>query len=75
MNICNNHFSFQVISDYCKERQQKRPFSHIVMDLYQEAMASIESIVDVPWGPPAMPELLPRNRNRWVNVGFKDFHA
>ncbi|KAL3277651.1 hypothetical protein HHI36_012997 [Cryptolaemus montrouzieri] len=53
-----------VISDYCKKRQQNRPFSHIVMDLHQEAMAAIEMALDTPWGPPAMPELRPRTSHK-----------
>ncbi|XP_018565940.1 uncharacterized protein LOC108906965 [Anoplophora glabripennis] len=53
-----------VISEYCKRKQQNRPFSHIVMDLHQEAMAAVELAMDTPWGPPAMPELRPRTRNR-----------
>ncbi|XP_044258663.1 FERM and PDZ domain-containing protein 2-like [Tribolium madens] len=57
-------YLLEVISDYCKRRQQNRPFSHIVMDLHQEAMAAVELALDTPWGPPAMPELRPRTRNR-----------
>lgn len=34
------------------------------MDLYQEAMAAVELALDTPWGPPAMPELKPRTKNR-----------
>ncbi|CAH0553791.1 unnamed protein product [Brassicogethes aeneus] len=30
------------ISEYCKNKQQKKPFSHIVMDLHQEVMAALE---------------------------------
>ncbi|CAG9823434.1 unnamed protein product [Phaedon cochleariae] len=49
-----------VISEYCTKRQQNRPFSHIVMDLHQEAMAALEVALESPWmGPPAMPELRP----------------
>ncbi|KAG5898827.1 hypothetical protein JTB14_018787 [Gonioctena quinquepunctata] len=53
-----------VISGYCKRRQQNRPFSHIVMDLHQEATAGLEVSMETPWGPPAMPELRPRTKNR-----------
>ncbi|XP_049820356.1 tyrosine-protein phosphatase non-receptor type 13 isoform X3 [Aethina tumida] len=53
-----------IISEYCRKKQQNRPFSHIVMDLHQEAMAALEVALDTPWGPPAMPELRPRTRNR-----------
>nr|XP_023012929.1 tyrosine-protein phosphatase non-receptor type 13-like [Leptinotarsa decemlineata] len=53
-----------VISGYCTKRQQNRPFSHIVMDLHREAMAALEIAMDTPWGPPAMPELRPRTKNR-----------
>lgn len=53
-----------VISEYCKKRQQSRPFSHIVMDLHQEAMAAVELAYETPWGPPAMPELKPRTSQR-----------
>ncbi|KAK9884486.1 hypothetical protein WA026_007328 [Henosepilachna vigintioctopunctata] len=53
-----------VISEYCKKKQQNRPFSHIVMDLHQEAMAAIELALDTPWGPPAMPELRPRTSHK-----------
>ncbi|XP_071051565.1 tyrosine-protein phosphatase non-receptor type 13-like isoform X2 [Onthophagus taurus] len=52
-----------IISEYCKRRQQTRPFSHIVMDLHQEAMAALETALDTPWGPPAMPELRSLTRN------------
>ncbi|XP_060525691.1 tyrosine-protein phosphatase non-receptor type 13-like isoform X2 [Cylas formicarius] len=55
---------FKVISEYCKRKQQNRPFSHIVMDLHQEASAAMEDSMDAHWGPPAMPELVPRTRNR-----------
>lgn len=35
------------------------------MDLHQEAMAALELAMETtPWGPPAMPELRPLNRNR-----------
>lgn len=57
-------FFLQVISQYCKRKQQNRPFSHIVMDLHQEAMAAVETAMETPWGPPAMPELRTRARNK-----------
>lgn len=67
------YFSFfQVISNYCKRRQQNRPFSHIVMDLHQESMAALETALDTPWGPPAMPELRHLNRNRYVFLEKKN---
>lgn len=59
-------FLFQVISDLCKRRQQNRPFSHIVMDLHQEALAELEAtLLDNPWGLPVMPELKTRTINRY----------
>ncbi|KRT85480.1 FERM domain containing protein [Oryctes borbonicus] len=33
------------------------------MDLHQEAMAALETVLDTPWGPPAMPELRTITRN------------
>ncbi|XP_076254755.1 FERM and PDZ domain-containing protein 2-like isoform X1 [Rhynchophorus ferrugineus] len=53
-----------VMSQYCRNRQQNKPFSHIVMDLHQEALASMETSIDAPWGPPAMPKIVPRTRNK-----------
>lgn len=59
-------FLFQVISDFCKRQQQNRPFSHIVMDLHQEALAELETtLLDNPWGLPVMPELKTRTINRY----------
>ncbi|GJQ69615.1 hypothetical protein Trydic_g6706 [Trypoxylus dichotomus] len=52
-----------VISEYCRRKPPTRPFSHIVMDLHQEAMAALETAFDTPWGPPAMPELRTITRN------------
>ncbi|XP_017771951.1 PREDICTED: tyrosine-protein phosphatase non-receptor type 13-like [Nicrophorus vespilloides] len=71
-----------VISEYCRRRQQNRPFSHIIMDLHQEALASLE---EAAWGPPAMPELRPLTRNssdlnntgaprRWMNLRSPTAH-
>ncbi|KAK5649235.1 hypothetical protein RI129_000264 [Pyrocoelia pectoralis] len=51
-----------VISEYCKKRQQNRPFSHIVMDLHQEAMADLEMALESSWGLPMMPEIRSRKR-------------
>ncbi|XP_031358512.1 uncharacterized protein LOC116182151 [Photinus pyralis] len=51
-----------VISEYCKKRQQNRPFSHIVMDLHQEAMADLEMALESSWGLPIMPEIRSRKR-------------
>ncbi|XP_066151997.1 tyrosine-protein phosphatase non-receptor type 13-like [Euwallacea fornicatus] len=54
-------YLLDVMSQYCKRRQQKRPFSHIVMNLHQEALAGLEGSNDIlNWGPPAMPKLVPR---------------
>ncbi|KAK4881258.1 hypothetical protein RN001_004577 [Aquatica leii] len=52
-----------VISEYCKKKQQSRPFSHIVMDLHQETMADLEMVLESSWGLPVMPEIKTRNRN------------
>ncbi|KAI4457359.1 ferm domain (protein4.1-ezrin-radixin-moesin) family [Holotrichia oblita] len=60
---CSDTEIEKVISEYCKRRQPTRPFSHIVMDLHQEAMAFLEAAIDTPWGPPAMPELETITRN------------
>ncbi|KAF5300403.1 hypothetical protein FQA39_LY02202 [Lamprigera yunnana] len=63
-----------VISEYCKKRQQNRPFSHIVMDLHQEAMADLEMVLESSWGLPVMPELKTRNKSdnfdstTWLNL-------
>lgn len=36
------------------------------MDLHQEAMAELETVLESPWGLPAMPELKTRAVNRYV---------
>ncbi|CAG9854919.1 unnamed protein product [Phyllotreta striolata] len=55
-----------IISNYCVKRQQHRPFSHIVMDLYQETVSALEVVMESSWGPPAMPQLQPRTIN-WTD--------
>lgn len=61
-----------IISGYCKKKQQHRPFSHIVMDLYQETVSALEVAMDAAWGPPAMPELQPRTIN-WTDINSDNF--
>ncbi|XP_072376370.1 FERM and PDZ domain-containing protein 2-like isoform X1 [Diabrotica undecimpunctata] len=61
-----------VISSYCKKKQQHRPFSHIVMDLHQETVSALEVAMDAAWGPPAMPELQPRTIN-WTDTNSENF--
>lgn len=62
-------YLLDVMSQYCKRRQQNRPFSHVVMDLHQEALAGIEATTDIlDWGPPAMPKLVPRSKTLSENT-------
>ncbi|XP_057655604.1 tyrosine-protein phosphatase non-receptor type 13-like isoform X1 [Diorhabda carinulata] len=63
-----------IISGYCKKKQQHRPFSHIVMDLHQETVSALEVAMDTAWGPPAMPEIQPRTIN-WTDINSDNFGA
>lgn len=34
----HNHFCLQIISDYCKNVHQAKPFSHIMMELFKRVV-------------------------------------
>ncbi|XP_018332723.1 FERM and PDZ domain-containing protein 2-like [Agrilus planipennis] len=61
-------YLLDVISEYCARKQQNRPFSHIVMDLHQEALAGVEMNLNTPWTLTAMPEMQGATRSRYTNA-------
>jgi hypothetical protein len=46
--LCVDNFSlFQMISEYCKFHDEKRPFSHLMMDLYKEVTETLPQVSNI----------------------------
>ncbi|XP_058829712.1 uncharacterized protein LOC131689005 [Topomyia yanbarensis] len=46
-------FLLDIISDYCKNHHLYKPFSHMVIDLFKEVVASVSTRIEIKQAPPA----------------------
>ncbi|XP_050303914.1 tyrosine-protein phosphatase non-receptor type 13-like [Anthonomus grandis grandis] len=63
-------YLLDVMSLYCKERPQPRPFSHILMDMHQETLAALETSSDIIWNTPAMAPIADKFSSRWPRASY-----